>query len=161
MPYVDGAFSVDPSEGDIWPGCSCDIMIIFRPMAIQSCKAVAFCDITGRESRLPLSLYGIGIGPKVELSHDKLDIGKIFVGSEHSYEVVLANRGFIGASFRFLPSTSVFGRCVQFVPAKNSIAAEQLQAVSINIQCETVGDFEEQFHVEIIGLEEKLRLTLR
>lgn len=136
-------------------------MIIFRPVTIQSYTAVAFCDITGRESRLPLSLHGKGIGPKVELSYDNLDIGKIFVGSEHSYEVVLANKGFISASYRFLPSTSTFGRCVQFVPANSSIAAEQYQAVSINIQCETLGNFEEQFHVEIIGLEEKLRLKIR
>lgn len=161
MPYVDGAFSVDPAEGDIWPGCSCDVVIIFRPMTIESFTAVAFCDITGRESRLPLSLHGKGSGPRLELSYDNLDIGKIFVGAEHSYEVVLVNKGFITALYRVLPSTSTFGRCVQFVPKEGSIAAELHQVVSINIQCETLGNFEEQFHVEIIGLEEKLRLTVR
>lgn len=46
-----------------------------------------YCDVSGRESRLPLRVRGEGIGPLVQFSFDKLDIGSVFVNSEHSYEV--------------------------------------------------------------------------
>lgn len=41
----------------------------------------------GRETRLPLRVKGEGEGPRLHFSFDQLDIGKVFVGSAHSYEV--------------------------------------------------------------------------
>lgn len=41
----------------------------------------------GRETRLPLRIRGEGEGPRLRFSFDQLDIGKVFVGSAHSYEV--------------------------------------------------------------------------
>lgn len=41
----------------------------------------------GRETRLPLRVKGEGEGPRLCFSFDQLDIGKVFVGSAHSYEV--------------------------------------------------------------------------
>ena len=46
-----------------------------------------YCDVTGRESRLPLRIRGDGIGPQVHFSLDTLDIGSVFINSQHSYEV--------------------------------------------------------------------------
>ena len=46
-----------------------------------------YCDVTGRESRLPLRIRGDGIGPHVHFSLDTLDIGNVFLNSQHSYEV--------------------------------------------------------------------------
>ena len=43
--------------------------------------------MTGRESRLPLRIRGDGVGPKVHFSLDTLDIGNVFLNSQHSYEV--------------------------------------------------------------------------
>lgn len=48
---------------------------------------MAYCDVTGRESRLPLRLKGEGLGPKLRFSFDSLDIQNIFVNSAHAYEV--------------------------------------------------------------------------
>lgn len=45
------------------------------------------CPHAGRESRLPLRLKGEGMGPKLQFNFDLLDVGNIFVGSKHSYEV--------------------------------------------------------------------------
>ena len=43
--------------------------------------------MTGRESRLPLRIRGDGTGPQVHFSLDTLDIGNVFINSQHSYEV--------------------------------------------------------------------------
>ena len=47
----------------------------------------AYCDVTGRESRLPLRIRGDGAGPKVHFSLDTLDVGNVFINSQHTYEV--------------------------------------------------------------------------
>ena len=52
-----------------------------------SFSSVAFCDVTGRETRLPLKLKGEGLGPKLRFSFDTLDIQNVFVNSAHAYEV--------------------------------------------------------------------------
>lgn len=44
---------------------------------------------SGRESRLPLRIKGEGIGPKLQFNFDLLDMGNIFIGSKHSYEVCM------------------------------------------------------------------------
>ena len=85
--FEDEVFFLQPIEGDIWPNSSVDVNIIFKPDFAQLYNRVAFCEITGRESRLPLRLCGLGSGPKVQLSIETLDVGNIFIGSTHVYEV--------------------------------------------------------------------------
>ena len=87
MLFDDEVFSIQPQEGDIWPNSKAEINVIFKPTEARSFTRTAYCDITGRESRLPLRLRGDGIGPQVEFSFDTLDMGHIFVGSTHTYEV--------------------------------------------------------------------------
>jgi len=60
---------------------------VFKPTEVKSYQQIAFCDITGRESRLPLKIRGDGIGPKLALSFDSIDIGEVFASSVHTYEV--------------------------------------------------------------------------
>ena len=55
----------------------------------SSYSRVAYCDVTGRESRLPLKIRGEGIGPQLQLSFDTLDVQNVFVNSSHAYEVGL------------------------------------------------------------------------
>ena len=50
---------------------------------------MAYCAVTGRESRLPLKIRGQGVGPQIQLSFDTLDIQNVFVNSSHAYEVDL------------------------------------------------------------------------
>ena len=56
-------------------------------LSFFSYARTVYCDVTGRESRLPLRIRGEGVGPCVVFSLDSLDIGNIFVNSNHSYEV--------------------------------------------------------------------------
>lgn len=86
--FEDSVFYLQPIEGDIWPNSSVDVNVIFRPDFAQTYNKIAYCEVTGRESRLPLRLSGIGNGPKVQLSIETLDVGNIFIGSIHVYEVI-------------------------------------------------------------------------
>ena len=64
-----------------------DVTVVFRPTVARIYQQTAFCDITGRETRLPLKMRGEGMGPRCILSFDSLDIGDVFAGSSHCYEV--------------------------------------------------------------------------
>ena len=66
-----------------------EINIIFKPFEERHYSCTIYCDVSGRESRLPLRIQGEGIGPKIEFSYDILDIQNVFVNSRHSYEVNL------------------------------------------------------------------------
>ena len=87
MLYSDSAFSIEPLEGDIWPNSNAEINVIFKPEEARTYWSTAYCDITGRETRLPLRMRGDGVGPKVVFSFDTLDMGHIFIRSTHTYEV--------------------------------------------------------------------------
>lgn len=91
--FNDDIFHIEPVEGDIWANSSMEVSVVFKPAEARQYTATAFCDITGRENRLPLRLRGDGVGPRVHFSFDRLDMGNIFVNSTHTYEVVLANKG--------------------------------------------------------------------
>ena len=53
----------------------------------SSYSRTAYCDVTGRETRLPLKIRGEGLGPHLVFSYDSLDIQNVFLDSGHSYEV--------------------------------------------------------------------------
>ena len=67
MLFADDVVKIEPPEGDIWPNSSAEITIVFRPDKAETYNRTAFCDITGRETRLPLKVTGVGIGPKVSV----------------------------------------------------------------------------------------------
>ena len=85
--FEDTVFFIQPIEGDIWPNTSAEVNVIFKPDYAQTYNKIAYCEVTGRESRLPLRLSGVGCGPKVQLSIENIDVGSIFIGSTHVYEV--------------------------------------------------------------------------
>ena len=161
MIFNDDTFIIEPMEGDIWPHSSAEVTVTFRPSEAQQYSSTAFCDVTGRESRLPLRLRGDGVGPSVQLSFDDLDMGNIFVNSTHSYEVVLVNKGDIDAIFSVIPSNSLFGPKFTFNPSEGILMPDGHQAIKISFASNVLGDFEEYFYFQIDGLPEKPKLCLR
>ena len=65
MLFDDDVIKIEPVEGDIWPNSNFEVNIIFKPREAIQYTRTAFCDITGRQSRLPLRIRGDGAGPKV------------------------------------------------------------------------------------------------
>jgi hydrocephalus-inducing protein len=160
--FDDTVFFIQPIEGEIWPNSSIDVSIVFKPDYAQTYNKIAFCEITGRESRLPLRLTGIGIGPKIQLSIEKLDVGSIFIGSTHVYEVVLANKGFIDAIYSVnIPSNTQFGKCFSFEPNEGLISPSGYQAISVMFKSDKLGDFNETFEFTIDGKSEKYSLVIQ
>ena len=68
----------------------------FLPLPLptpSSYSQTAYCDVTGRETRLPLKIRGEGLGPHLVFSYDSLDVQNVFLDSGHSYEVRRGMRG--------------------------------------------------------------------
>lgn len=93
MLFEDDTFAIRPNEGEIWPGGLVNITVIFRPTTSIDYTSMAYLDIGGQERRLPFTMRGHGIGPKAFLSYDVLDIGDVFLGSTHKYDVMIYNKG--------------------------------------------------------------------
>jgi len=68
--FIDDVVRIEPLHGEVWPQSSAEITVIFRPDSASDVTRTAFCDVTGRESRLPLRIRSTGIGPSVKFSCD-------------------------------------------------------------------------------------------
>lgn len=145
----------------IWPNSSYEINVIFKPRDAESYTRTGFCDITGRESRLPLRIRGDGIGPHVQFSFDSLDMGNIFIGSKHTYEIILANKGDIDAIYSVVPKSSIFGPCFSFHPSEGIMMPGGHQAIQIAFSSPYLGDFEEVFSFQVDGQPEILEVKFR
>ncbi|XP_077145064.1 hydrocephalus-inducing protein homolog isoform X4 [Ranitomeya variabilis] len=161
MLFSDSVFQLEPVEGDVWPNSSVQVTVVFRPQAARIYQRTVYCDITGRESRLPLRLRGEGLGPKLCFNFDELDIGKVFVGSTHNYEVILRNEGAIDGLFSLAPHTSALASCFTFTPGEGIILPDGHQAVQVALCCHVLGDFSEDFHFIVDGSPDDVTLTIR
>ncbi|NWU06802.1 HYDIN protein, partial [Cephalopterus ornatus] len=143
MLFFDDIFTIKPVEGEIWPNSSAEISVIFRPREARVYKHAVYCDISGRETRLPLRLIGEGLGPRLHFQFEELDIGKVSVISLHRYEAILVNKGPIEGLFSLILPTTAVGSCFTFLPQQGIIAPDGLQAISISF-CTTIpGEFKE------------------
>lgn len=159
--FVDDIVRIEPLEGDVWPYSSAEVTVVFQPDAASDVTRTAFCDVTGRESRLPLRIRGNGIGPSVKFSCDVIDTGRVFVFSTHSYELVLANVGPIDAIFTQVPPTSALGRCFQFNPSEGILMPGGHQAITVTFSCQVITDFEEELLFEVDGSPAPVKVTFR
>jgi hypothetical protein len=109
--YNNPHFSVEPPAGELWPNGFVDLLgekaaggggraLVLRTTELRCCAAVnfrptsatvytdvAYCAVSGVAERLPIKLQGSGIGPKAVFSYDLLDIGEVFPGAVHRYQV--------------------------------------------------------------------------
>lgn len=159
--FIDDVIKIDPVEGEIWPNSSREITIIFKPLEAKVYKKAAFCEITGREIRLPLRILGDGKGPELQFSIDSMDIGPIFIGSCHHYEVILANKGEIDAVYKVQTKESAFGMSFTFDPGEACIIPKSYQAIHITFKSTCLGDFNEIFYFNVEGLPDPLQIEFR
>src|SRR5690606_6957935 len=103
----------------------------------------AYCDVSGREIRLPLELMGKGKGPEVYFSYSNLELGEVYINSLHEYEVsminfnlhkqvLLENRGSIKADFELMTqSNSLFASKFKFIPSIGTVNPGESQIIKI------------------------------
>ncbi|NWW42685.1 HYDIN protein, partial [Pedionomus torquatus] len=161
MLFSDDIFTIEPVEGDVWPNSSAEINVIFKPQEARLYHQTVYCDISGRETRLSLRIKGEGIGPRLRFSFDQLDIGKVFIGSAHSYEVILFNKGAINGLFSLVPPSTALGSCFTFLPDDGIILPDELQAIQISFSSTILGNFTEEFRFNVNGTPEPVTLTIR
>ncbi|KAI5620965.1 hydrocephalus-inducing protein-like, partial [Silurus asotus] len=161
LAFSDQHIIIEPQEGDVWPNCTAEISIIFKPQEARLYQHTIYCDVTGRESRLPLRIKGEGIGPKLQFNFDLLDIGNVFIGSKHSYEVLVGNKGLIDAPYKLMPPTTAMGLCFSFIPPEGIVPPGACHALEVHFSSDKLGTFSEEFYFTVLGNPQPLILTFR
>ncbi|KAI1235393.1 Hydrocephalus-inducing protein, partial [Lamprotornis superbus] len=161
MLFCDGIFSLEPKEGEIRPNCSAEISVFFKPQEARLYKQAVYCDISGRENRLPLHLIGEGLGPRLRFSLRELDIGEVCVRTNNRYEVILFNTGPAEALFSLLPPATAMGSFFTFLPQEGIVAPYRLQAIQISFHPTFMGEFQEEFCFHVTGSPKPVTLTVR
>ncbi|XP_053355859.1 hydrocephalus-inducing protein-like [Clarias gariepinus] len=161
LAFSDQNIIIEPQEGDIWPNCTAEISIIFKPLEAKLYQHTIYCDVTGREARLTLQIKGEGQGPKLQFNVDLVDIGNIFVGSKHSYEVLVSNKGLIDAPYSLMPPTTGMGLCFSFSPPEGLVPPGACHVLEVHFSSDKLGTFSEEFCFTVLGNPQPLILTFR
>ncbi|KAI9141433.1 hypothetical protein BKA69DRAFT_1166800 [Paraphysoderma sedebokerense] len=157
--FTNEAFLIEPISGRVWPKSHIDVSIGFKPSIAGPQSTIVFCEVSGRETRLPLQLKGEATGPKAKLSYDMLNMDDIFVKSSHVYEVILENIGHIDAEYHVTTLSTLFGSKFGFSPDRGILAGGQKEVIQITFQSDILGDFYEEFIWNIKGAPTPLQLA--
>ncbi|KAJ3260794.1 hypothetical protein HK103_007357 [Boothiomyces macroporosus] len=149
--FKNSSFAISPMEGIIWPNSSVEAKIHYRASLVGEHSAFAYCEIEGRETRLPLQLRGRSYGPKVKFSYTKFNIGEIFINTPHKYEILLENHGNISTKFSLQESSSIFGPKFSFTPSDGVIGVGEQVLIIVDFNPDILGSFKEDFLWEIDG----------
>ena len=120
MLFSDAVFEITPLQGEVWAHSEVEVTVTCRPDVAAEFAASAFLDVVGLEDRLELSLAGRGIGLKIALTFDALDIGEVFINSQHRYQLQVSNRGDIPAAWRTEAPPSSSASRFSFGPRRGS-----------------------------------------
>ncbi|XP_024138466.1 hydrocephalus-inducing protein homolog isoform X3 [Oryzias melastigma] len=156
-----GCITVNPLKGEIWPNTTAQFSIIFKPEEAKLYHHTVYCDVTGCESNLPLTIVGEGLGPELELSYSLMDMNNVFISDKDHYEVQMSNVGFIEAVFRFSVPDTTFGRCFSICPEEGVVPPGACQNVDVIFQSSNLGTFSEDLLLNVEGQPHPLTLTFR
>ncbi|XP_030613884.1 hydrocephalus-inducing protein homolog isoform X2 [Archocentrus centrarchus] len=156
-----GCITVEPAEGEIWPSMTATFNVIFKPEEAGLYQDTIYLNVTGRESRLPLTVKGEGMGPHLVLNYDGLDLKDMFIGEKFRQELWLSNKGPIDAPFRWSSPDSTFGRCFSFSPEEGVVPSGACQIVEVSFRSSILGSFSEVLLLTVAGQPQPLTFTVR
>eukprot|EP00501_MAST-03F_sp_TOSAG23-6_P000263 GSMAST32.ASY1.ANO1.269.1 assembled CDS len=159
--FANDNFSIEPMTSEIWANSDLEVTINFLPSNAASYQTVAFLDITGRDNRLPVKLCGVGIGPKAAFSFDVLDVGDIFLGSVHNYQLELINRGDIAASWSLQVPDSPFDQNFSFEPKRGELATGETAEINVTFSSNILGEFSEHYIFALQGSQQTLSVHFK
>ncbi|KAH6588049.1 hypothetical protein BASA50_010912 [Batrachochytrium salamandrivorans] len=151
FPFDSTIFRIEPLSGFIWPGSFAEVKLSFSPQTAGFHEVISYCQVEGRETRLPLHLKGEARGPYARFSYDLLDLENVFINTIHTYEVILENKGEIAYRFNSEKTDTIFDPKFTFFPTEGSIDVGQKCVISITFCSNVLGDFLEDFHWNIEG----------
>ncbi|XP_035498051.2 hydrocephalus-inducing protein homolog isoform X1 [Scophthalmus maximus] len=155
----DSCITVEPAEGEIWPRTTALFYIVFKPEEAKLHQQTMYCDVTGRNSRLPLTITGEGLGPKLQLDYDLTYMQNVFIGDKECCEVLASNKGLIDAPFRLSRPDTALGRCFSFSPEEGVVPTGACQIVEVTFHSRILGTFSEDLLLTVTGQPEPLTLT--
>ncbi|XP_037622519.1 hydrocephalus-inducing protein homolog isoform X2 [Sebastes umbrosus] len=153
--------TVEPGEGEIWPNIPAQFNIVFKPEEAKLYQQTIYCDVTGREDRLPLTIKAEGMGPYLQLDYDLMDMKNVFIGDKDWYKVQVNNRGLIDAPFRLSSPDTAFGRCFSFSPKEGVVPSGACQIVEVTFHSRILGAFSEDLLLTVTGQPQPLTVTFR
>jgi hydrocephalus-inducing protein len=159
--FQNEAFAISPMRGQVWANAEVECVVTFTPTTASEMACVAFCDVAGKQRRFPLHLQGAGIGPRISLSYNVMDIGEVFINSVSEYDVQLLNQGDIEAEYKLLPTTSLFGSKFHFQPSEGHLIVGQKQDIKVSFASDVLGEFNDDFQFQLEGTPKPLTLAVR
>ena len=159
--FADGAFKIEPLQGTVWAHSHQEFTVFFTPPTAAEYKISSFLEVTGRSERLPLQLYGAGIGPKAAFNYDIMDVGDVFVSSVHYYSLTMINKGDIPADWSVLNPGTPFGSKFTFEPADGSLEVGASQNIMVIFRSDLLGEFSEIFEFKLQGSMEPLLVQFK
>ncbi|KAI3385976.1 hypothetical protein SNEBB_004504 [Seison nebaliae] len=178
--FGDEIFQITPLEGEIWPNSRAQCVVTFQPSRNEYFSQIAYCDVTGQSKRLQFKVGGYGIGAKAALNISNLDVGDVFIGSSHSYEIVFVNKGLIAANFHISridyddkkasPRVGLISysrqehlEAFQFNPRTKLVLPDEFQTVHLDFAAisNRLGKFEEKFKFVLSDSDQSPILTVR
>ena len=159
--FHNDSFAISPTSGQVWPNAEVECVVTFTPSTATEMACVAFCDVAGKQNRFPLQLQGSGIGPRIVLSYNVIDIGEVFINSISEYDIELENQGEIQAFFELVPTGTLFGSKFKFEPQQGSLGIGQKESIKVSFSSDVLGEFNEEFGFALAGTPKPLALTVR
>uniref|UniRef100_A0A3B4XGU3 HYDIN axonemal central pair apparatus protein n=1 Tax=Seriola lalandi dorsalis TaxID=1841481 RepID=A0A3B4XGU3_SERLL len=153
--------TVEPAEGEIWPNTTAQFTIVFKPEEAKLYQQTIYCDVTGRDSRLPLTIKGEGMGPELQLNYNLMDMKNVFIGDKNCYELLVSNKGLIDSPFKLSSPDTTFGRCFSFSPEEGVVPSGACQIVEVTFHSCNLGTFSEDLLLAVTGQPKPLTLTFR
>ncbi|KAJ3206444.1 hypothetical protein HDU82_004517 [Entophlyctis luteolus] len=154
-------FCIQPVEGTVWPNSYADVFIVFNPTKAGPNSTSVFCEVVGRQHRLPLLLKGEGIGPKGRFSYDSVDIREVFINTRHKYEIFFENRGEIDFNYWLERPNTAFAGKFGIVPERGRLKVGEQQLVEVTFNSDLLGSFAEVMEWELEGAPERLSICFR
>ncbi|XP_049580395.1 hydrocephalus-inducing protein homolog [Syngnathus scovelli] len=156
-----GCITLEPASGEIWPNTTARFSVVFKPDEAKLYRETIYCDVTGKKSRIPLTVKGEGLGPAMQISCKLMDMKNIFISHTVSYEVQLSNHGLIDAPFEFSSPCTPFGKFFSFTPKKGVVCSGACLMVKVTFQSDILGTFSEGLLLSVKGQPQPLILTFR
>jgi hydrocephalus-inducing protein len=153
-------FDIKPVTGTIWPKSEMTITITFRPTAAVEYSTTAYCNISCSDERLPLTLEGIGLGPKAYLSTNSHNIKEVCVNEIKHVQFFIENKGDIPAEFNLIKDNTPFSKMIKFDVEQGVLEVGQKINFTMTFQSSKVGEFQEVFRWAIKDRPENEDLTL-
>ncbi|XP_048461536.1 hydrocephalus-inducing protein homolog [Rhincodon typus] len=161
MLLSDDIFIIEPVEGDIWPNSTAEVNVICRPKEAKVYYQTVYCDITGRETRLPLRIKCEGLGPQVILNVDQVEIGNVFINSKQTYELVLINKGDIPAAYTRIPARNLLGSYFCLNPCEGTLLPGKCQLLEVTFKAAILGNFIVDLFLSVKGTPEPVQVTFK